>query len=474
MPVRVRCPECEATVKAPEAARGKAVRCDECGAKVRVPGGKKRTRAGRSSKKSRSDADAPDEADVPVDDDLFAKMDLSRVEDRHTQVCPNCGTKVLEDNEDGLCHKCGVDLDTGKLRKKERLKKERGGPDVDKFYGRVWSEPIRFMKLNLSLPLRTCLYSTLSVMLACTCYWMLRWCANEPPKWFWGLCMMIAAMVPIGWTWHLTQKIIQATMAKKKELEKVRYDFFLNAYLGIEACNWLLAISMGLAFAGLICVLVRVFIVGYILIGVAFFFALPLVPISMTHLSMPQTYRGWLAPIVVKIFFKVPKACLTWTLVFLASMMPVFIGIGLIVGVWGNEIRSYFSTLSFNSKMKIYWPDQEIFPIDHEVLIGPGIVLFCVVVYYGIVSVYWMRAMGLFSYYFGRDLELITLTKETTWDPDRVKRNEYGEVIVKKNPLAPYAGLIGTIVFYLVANIVLYFLTGGKVWLLPKFGKVSL
>ena len=58
MPVKVRCPECETAVNAPDKARGKAVRCPNCEAKISVPA------AAKSPAKARAKKSAGDELDA--------------------------------------------------------------------------------------------------------------------------------------------------------------------------------------------------------------------------------------------------------------------------------------------------------------------------------------------------------------------------------------------------------------------------
>src|SRR5580693_416033 len=113
MPVKVRCSECERVVNAPDRARGKAVKCPQCGKPIRVPVG---TTAAAGKK-----AAAP----PPSSSAMIANLDLDRLEDAQTRICPKCSAEVGA--EDLECPECGITLATGLLSAKQQADRNRKG-----------------------------------------------------------------------------------------------------------------------------------------------------------------------------------------------------------------------------------------------------------------------------------------------------------------------------------------------------------
>ncbi|TWW09696.1 hypothetical protein E3A20_11760 [Planctomyces bekefii] len=77
-------------------------------------------------------------------DDLFGDINLNQLEDTKKKVCPGCANPVKD--EDIECPKCGVNIGTGVLSDRQRIKRERKGPPPEEFYRDVWSNAWKFFK----------------------------------------------------------------------------------------------------------------------------------------------------------------------------------------------------------------------------------------------------------------------------------------------------------------------------------------
>ena len=120
MPVKVRCSSCERVIDAPDRARGKAVKCPQCGKPVRVPA-EAAAPAGPAGKKAG--------ARPPSSSMVIANLDLDRLEDADTRICPKCGAEVsVEDTE---CPECQVNLVTGTLSVKSASRPGPQGPESE-------------------------------------------------------------------------------------------------------------------------------------------------------------------------------------------------------------------------------------------------------------------------------------------------------------------------------------------------------
>src|SRR5579864_2272543 len=118
MPVKVRCSQCERVLNAPDRARGKAIKCPECGTAVRVPAAKQQPKK----------VAAP----PPSSSMLIANLDLDRLEDTETRICPKCGADVSF--EDVECPQCHVNLETGALSEQRQAELGRKGPNPKLYY----------------------------------------------------------------------------------------------------------------------------------------------------------------------------------------------------------------------------------------------------------------------------------------------------------------------------------------------------
>ena len=95
MPVKVRCPECQKVLQAPDAARGKAIKCPECAARVPVPAGDAAESPAKPKKPAaKAPPAAPPKKKVQDAEDFLLKADLDRSVDHDTKVCPKCKSTI--------------------------------------------------------------------------------------------------------------------------------------------------------------------------------------------------------------------------------------------------------------------------------------------------------------------------------------------------------------------------------------------
>ena len=158
----------------PDKAAGRAVKCKECGGRVPVPA-KGAAGAGRKKKKKRRPAPeaAPAFPDPDSPDDIFGNLDLRGAEHRDEKLCPNCAAVV--DEEDIECPECGVNIETGVLSEVRKAKKARGGPDVDEFYGIIWSNGWKFVTNHWGFVFKTGITWGLSLSMVIFAAYVLNW-----------------------------------------------------------------------------------------------------------------------------------------------------------------------------------------------------------------------------------------------------------------------------------------------------------
>ena len=341
---------------------------------------------------------------------------------------------------------------------------------------------------------RSILYWLIFTSLALGCGYMVLWCHRTPPKTFWAFCGFVLLMVGPGWTWFLHTVVINATLEKKSELKRVNFDFFLCAALGIKVFVWQFAlVQVATGSIGVLLLSKGYVIVGSLCIGLGALICLAMAPIAMAHMSMPVTYRGWLLPVMVQIFFKTAAPALYWSLVYVVTNIPAIAGIVVIGAVYGDDLVAVANTLNFNAhvaaaegneapKPEKNAEGQEVpvedplakfrgaekKPVDAKPLIVPAVIWPFICVFFGFASVFNMRSNGQFAWYFKRHLDLIGEVKQIVY---KLKEfDEAGEPIVdpkKEKQKKIVAGIGVTIVLYVAANVILYFTTGGKYLLIP-------
>jgi hypothetical protein len=454
MPVKVRC-ECGAGISAPDAARGKVIKCRKCGEPVRVPKG---NAGGDGQRPRRKKAARP--RPTADDDDFFSALDLEGGEDQDVRICPKCATEV--DEEDIECPNCGVDIETGMLSQKQKKKRKRKGPDIDLFPKVVWSDPKEFLKKNKSLAIRLILTFSFFATTFFVCLFMVAdYCIPDVPiclecdkeftdvgtnpsilakfkcatcdedrPWvklpvilFWGFLTALSGGASMGCFWQLSTLVVQATMDEKDSLDRFNFDFFVGVALGYKILLWPLAV-MGIVWIPIAAVIGLLVATGAITLGDSelqilaivggVFYVIPVwaFPVAMSHMSAKYTYRAYIPYDVFRFGLASMKGVCQWWLVTFVAMLPA-IAVLVPLAIFHKRVYLEFG----NALLKLV----ELCGIATEVdergfmfsmaAAGFGIVLLIVsiaivAVLLAFSAVFVMRATGLFSYYFQRDIGL--------------------------------------------------------------------
>jgi len=418
MPVKVRCKGCRKVLTVPDRARGKVVKCPNCQTRIRIP------QQAQAKQKQTAPATAPES------DAFLSGLDLDDAEDTAVRLCPRCGIEVTQ--EDVECPNCEVDLSTGQLSEQALVRRGRKGPDPALFFKTMRGDALEFLGAHRKLVIRTITYTVVATALSMGCLWMALWVNKLPLKVFWGFSSLVSGMVAPGWAWFLQTEIIKLTLAKKKKIKKIHFDFFLNSALGIKFFAWLLFFSLPvqvvtggigawLWFDGMQ-------IAGIILIGLGFVIAMLMFPIVMVQMSMPVTIRGWMFLTIGRIFLRTAAPVLYWQMFFVLTMLPVIGGVATIGALSGQKLVRYANTLEVNSEIaaaKAYEKgkievlsarmtalrERDVTPADHQVLLLPVVIWFSICIPFGIAAVFNMRSNGLFAYYFKGSLDLVDRVK---------------------------------------------------------------
>jgi len=443
MPVKVRCSSCDRVLTAPDQARGQAIRCPHCEARVRVPNARGKGAAARMKKKR-----VPQMAGS--DDNFLADIDLSRVEDRDTAVCSRCGA-VLGD-EDRLCPQCGIDQATGKKPVRRR------GPNPAKFYSEVWTDSWEFLRKNRSLAVLTGLVWSVFILLFLGSVVFTQVVFNSefksisgnvdkakkpissevarvqaqrsPPVVFGYFLITLMALGGPGWYWHLSRKVIQATMEKKR-LKRASFEFFGMIAIGLKAMLW--PFILLLPIFGVAAVLVGLMALSSIsafgdsgflrIIQVLFGISLLAIfafPIAQVHMTMPYTYKAFLPVDMLKLFLRNSRPVLYWLLIALVVLLP-FVIFGVVAGLFSQEIAASIQKQNpLNSATKwfllLIGERPEIIEMKgffYQCIFSTLAILLGLLVVTPLsftaafAAVFLMRANGLLGYYFKNRLELV-------------------------------------------------------------------
>ncbi len=356
MPVKVRCPECEKVLTLPDQARGKTAKCPECQARVPVPGAKKKA-APKPAKTAAQKAGAEE-----TGDELFANLDLSRAEDQKTRVCPKCGVPV--DEEDVECPKCHVMLTTGRLSAERQRKKERGGPDPDKYYEKFLTTGWEFVKEHWVFGLRTTLYVMAATVVCLFASFMMVYTSRVPLKVFWGGIAFLFAMLPFGWSWFLHTTLINYSIDKKVRLDRVRFDFFTCAALGIKFFAWLVVFcapfQVVFGTIGGLMISNDMLAGGLAVIAIGFLPGFFCFPVAMSHMAMPVQWPGWLSPRILPQYFQgLAKPSMYWCMFCAATMLPALILVLVAVLVFQEDLTKLVTDLNHNARVENVMAHEE-------------------------------------------------------------------------------------------------------------------
>ena len=480
MPVKVRCPECEKVLNAPDRARGKAIKCPACGSAVRVPA-EKASAANPAARKPAKKVAAP----PPSSSGMIVNLDLDQIEDVQTRICPKCGTEV--DAEEVECPSCHVNLESGLLSAQRKADLSRKGPNPKLYYKEFFKDGIEFWKKEKKLSFRL----TTSWIIYCLLFaWSIDlslWSVKPLVRDFWFFIATIELLIPPGLTWNLHTTIIDATLRKKKKIGKYTFDRFLGAATSLKLISWFLVVAAPLHIAALVFLVlgargmpVALMVAGALEVA-AFVFASLLFPIASTHMAMPITIRGWLPNKMSKPFFRTMPAVLFWCFSFYLTLL-VPIACLAVIGVFsGNRIVEQFQNANvrsaiFGAKAQIAMiPRGKDIPeelqdiaklneptVDLSVLYLPTGLLLLAAGAFGMTAVFSMRTNGQYARYFLDQLDLETMATEVTYVP-KVKNLE--EFEAKQAGLSWKTVLMGmglgyAVPIFLGASIGMSFFTG--------------
>jgi ribosomal protein L40E len=395
MAVKVRCPTCEKVLNAPDAARGKAVKCPECDTKVKVPAADASGGGAGSTRRSGSKAPAKKRADVG-DDEFLAGLDLDKVVDSSSQMCPKCGANIPEEATE--CPKCGVDPETGQLSASAKKRSGRKGPDPAIFYSLAWRDSWAFMLENKRVAIRTATYIILFAALQGGCWFMAWWSTNLPPKFFWLTMVGVTGLVIPGWIWCLTVETVRTTVARKTSIRQVHFDIFQNMALGIKQIIW------GIVFGWMP--------------GAVF-----MEPLAMIHMSMPVTTRAWLNFQMLSTFFRnFMPTMYVWVIRFVTYLLP-----NVMLFLTGFFLSAtaiaYVNALQNKGTM----PEKTTLAILFTVA---GVVGVLAIFMYSFMLIFNMRVVGLLAYYFKDTLDLVVIIADKTYVRKEVKLDAWGNPVV--------------------------------------------
>jgi len=395
MAVKVRCPTCEKVLNAPDTARGKAVKCPGCETKVKVPAGDTSAGGQTTSRRATAKTPARQRAQVEDDDEFLAGLDLDKVIDTSSLMCPKCGASIPEDATE--CPKCGVDPETGQLSASAKKRAGRKGPDPALFYSAAWKDSWAFMMENKSVALRTSLYFILLSAASYGCSFMVGWSSNLPPKIFWAAMYFVINLVPFGWIWCLTVETVRATVSRKTSIRQVHFDIYQNIALGIKFYLWLIVFGW-------------------------FPPALVMYPLAMIHMAMPVTKRGWLNFAMASTFFRNFMPTMYYWVIWLATRLVL----GVLVGV--TAFFSFATIIGLITAMRQGGakPDTTALVLAISAVSVVGILAMFL---YGFMVVFNARVIGLLAYYFKDTLDLVVVVAEKQYVKKEVRVDEFGDPV---------------------------------------------
>ena len=462
MPVQVACPECAASLKAPDKARGKALKCPKCGGRVPVPKAERATAA----VKARAKAPAGD----PGTGEFLAGVDLSRAEDTSTEVCPKCGTEVFE--EDVECPKCGADLVTGgkgrSLRRKEKFKHRGEDPKV--FYKKAPGDAWQFLLKNMDVGVRLGVLATIASLAAGGFGLMVRYCAFVPPKMFWGGMAIVGVLFLPGCLWVLQEAVTDLTFRGKNKFKRFRFDALLCVSRAPRVAAWALVALFPLtildlaAWAG-VAALGLPHVILYAALGLHAACAFLCWPAGLGHMVMPVSSPGWNFATVAKGTLTNLGPVLLWAALALAGFLPFLGALGGTAAYAGGDVAKVVRTLDTNAALargaaaeeEKRGGDPAYEPVDWNALIVPAAAVLPCAFLFAFGAVYAARPAGLLAKTFKPSLGLITLAKEKKYVSTTRKKDEFGDYLDGEDDDALTGKTVGLI---LAANLGLGLVVG--------------
>ena len=393
MSIKVRCKACEIVLNVPDQAAGKIVKCKQCGERVRVPIPK----GDRQTAKSR----APQEESERAFADPLASLDLRNVEDTKRRICPGCARPVDLDTIE--CPKCGVEIATGLLSERQRIRHERKGPPPEEFYGSIWKNGWKFLKNHWGYGVRTAMIWSLTLSMSLTCLYSLNYYAQartvelqasaagdaaniaikgdvltitvpkdkgskvfydgtfytsagaviklraphvqplyDPPAAFWIFMTLVFQLGFGGWAWTLAVTIARVTLAGEKRIKRFPMDFFGNLTMGFRFYIWPTILLLPVLWISGVVANFNPLAAG-ILTGTFLIIPLLVLPAAVIHMTQNYQYRSWLMWWMGKDFFKTigPSTYIFVLNLFLVLLVPLSVLTLMIL--MGSQITSWLS-----------------------------------------------------------------------------------------------------------------------------------
>ncbi len=482
MPITVECTFCRKSMRVPDAAQGKRVKCSGCGEGVAVPS-------------QREKVTVPAE-DPPSSSELIATLDLNRLEDEGTQICPACMATI--DAEEQFCSECGADL---KLSARATRKGEgRDRSQAPLFFEKAFSTSREFAFRHLGLAFKTSVVIWLPLVLAAFCGYWTVYCATLPPWIFWFTMTLIYLLIPLGWLWTLHQAVMRYAMKAKKKprMDKLIFDFALATIQGVTTVVWfpifalpLLGvfgvIGMGLEMAAG----VPYGILGGM--GLASLLVFCMLPVVMSHMVMPVSHKAWLLHLCLQDVVKTGKAGMYWVLLVSLFALPTLVVGGTFAFFSAPQIQTLVNVTIHNGKHrervvietaaekanqagavadpKLESLPEEALPIEWMGLILPAVGLVVTSLGIGVTSLFAAHANGVFTRYLKRDMDLITSTPEFVYvRKETGKEEDLSKFSMKRSSPGPIAdrftanvidGMIATLVDVLLLAIAVMLVMAG-------------
>jgi hypothetical protein len=435
MPLKVRCKGCDKVLKVPDSVRGKTIQCPDCGNKIKIPAGDDAAAPAAMAKAPAAKAPVKKkvakaaEPDAGLSGEIFANLNFDQVEHADEQICPYCATPLEED--DPVCRNCGMDVETGKMDKKEQKKRSRKGPDTAKFWKLAWSDPWQFLMEHKSLPIRTGLYWAEFTFVVAICYFMAHdYCDRGPPKTFWYFMTAVGVLGIPGWYYTLSMKLIQAELFREQvKPDRIHFDFLQNVSLGLRAIIWPIVVMLPFTLA-LIVIWVLGAYGGTVLMepsqlltmaGVMFLLPYVVFPLALVHMTAKYTYKAWIGWDLLVTFSKTAGACFYWLIQALILAGPIF-GILAALHYFGGGVSPFTNThlVSWAERFTRWCLEKA-----GETLTVPGdftfeairvpvmmffgfVMIFPIALIAGFPAVFLMRSNALLGYYFQNGIDLVT------------------------------------------------------------------
>ena len=450
MSVPVVCPECAKKLKAPDKARGKALKCPTCGGRVPVPAGDAAPdAAGPAPTRRKKRPAAKQTVAAGGTGEFITGLDLSRAEDRDTEVCPRCGT-ILPEQEEGAeleeCPKCGADLFTGgkgrTARRKERFKSRGEDPKV--YYSTAAGDGTAFLKKNVDVAVRLSVLTLFASAIAGACWVIVAYCAHTPPKLFWGLPAVVATLFIPGCLWVLQEAVTGLVFENKQKFKRFRFDVLdcvakaprIVAWAGVAL--WPLTVLDLLAWAA-VAVMGMPPVLVWGALGLHALAAFLCWPAGLGHMAMPVSAPGWNFAVVAKGTATNLGPALFWAALTFAAFLPTLAVLGGAGAVSGGRVAGAFQTMQTNNAAliaaeveaggkegaKIEYAAAEI---DWNAFLIPGVALLPAAFLFGFAAVFASRPAGLLAKMFRPSLELVTIAREKKYVPKLKRKDELADL----------------------------------------------